>query len=175
MTIVARATTGVAVADALRTTLRQMDPSVALNNVRSMNESLMVRTAAPRLLMFVLATFAVLTGLLAAIGVYGLLACLVNERRRELAIRLALGAQPYTLARVVTMQALTLAAAGVVLGLVVAQLGAGYLRAVLFQTRTTDVMSLSAAAAILLSAALVASIAPAHRAARVAPAEGLKE
>ena len=62
--------------------------------------------------MFVLIGFAVLTGTLAAIGVYGLLACVVNDRRRELAIRLALGAQPGALARLVTLQGLGLAGAG---------------------------------------------------------------
>ena len=65
-----------------------------LSDVRTMSARLVAATAAPRLLTAVLTTFAVLTGLLAAIGVYGLLAWTVNERRRELAIRLALGAQP---------------------------------------------------------------------------------
>ncbi|MGH8188021.1 MAG: FtsX-like permease family protein [Steroidobacteraceae bacterium] len=59
--------------------------------------------------MFVLSAFAVLTGVLAAVGVYGLLMWVVNERRRELAIRLALGARPTSLARNVTLQGVTLA------------------------------------------------------------------
>jgi putative ABC transport system permease protein len=111
---------------------------------------------------------------LAAIGVYGLLACLVNERRRELAIRLALGAQPASLARLVTMQGLVLTAAGVVLGLAVAQLAGGMLRAVLFETRTSDIVAMAAASGLLLAAAAAACLAPARRAARVAPIEGLK-
>ena len=174
MTLVARGTGGAAATDALRTALRGLDPSLPLSNVRTMNERLMLRASAPRLLMFVLATFAVLTATLAAIGVYGLLACVVNERRRELAIRLALGAQPGALARLVTAQALTLAGIGVVLGLAVTQFASGLLRAVLFQTRTSDPGAMAAAAGILLTAAIVASMAPARRAARVAPAEGLK-
>jgi ABC-type antimicrobial peptide transport system permease subunit len=111
---------------------------------------------------------------LAAIGVYGLLACVVNERRRELAIRLALGARPGTLARLVTTQALTLAAVGVVLGLIGMAFTGRLLETVLFQTRTSDVGAMSAAAGILVTAAIVASLAPALRAARVAPGEGLK-
>jgi ABC-type antimicrobial peptide transport system permease subunit len=124
--------------------------------------------------MFVLIAFAVITGTLAAIGVYGLLACVVNDRRRELAIRLALGAQPGALARLVTRQGLGLAAAGVVSGLVVAQLSRSLLQAVLFQTRTTDAVSALSAAGLLLFAAAVACLAPARRAARVAPVEGLR-
>ena len=76
-----------------------------------MDERFVAATAGPRLLTGVLVTFAVLTAILAAIGVYGLLAWTVNERRRELAIRLALGAQPGALARLVTAQGLMLATA----------------------------------------------------------------
>jgi ABC-type antimicrobial peptide transport system permease subunit len=121
-----------------------------------------------------LTTFACLTAALAAIGVYGLLGCFVSERRRELAIRLALGAQPGALARRVTAQGLALATAGVVAGLAGAQLAGGLLEDVLFQTRTTDVVAMGASAAVLLATAAIACIAPARRAARVAPVEGLK-
>ncbi len=147
-----------------------------LSNVRTMEERLVTATAAPRLLTAVLTTFAILTGLLAAIGVYGLLAWTVNERRRELAIRLALGAQPGSLARLVTGQGLALIAGGIVLGLGgAAQLASGLLQDVLFQTRTTDAVAMAGAAALLMTAALLACLAPARRAARVTPIEGLRE
>jgi ABC-type antimicrobial peptide transport system permease subunit len=122
----------------------------------------------------VLIAFAVVTALLASIGVYGLLAWMVNERRRELAIRLALGARPGALAWLVTAHGLTLAIAGVALGLGTAQIARGLLTQVLFETRTTDPLSQTAAAAVLIAAAAIACLAPAVRATRVAPVEGLK-
>jgi predicted permease len=174
MTLVARGTDTATITAGLRAALRTFDPTLPLGNPQTLATRLRARAAAPRLLMFVLVAFAVLTGILAAIGVYGLLACLVNDRRRELAIRLALGAQPGSLARLVTRQGLGLATAGVVAGLVVAQLGRGLLQAVLFQTRTTDLPAAAATAALLLLAAALACFAPARRAARVAPVEGLR-
>ena len=174
MTLVARGADAAAVTTAMRTALRSLDPTLPLSGIKTMEDRFRARAAAPRLLMFVLVAFAVLTGTLAAIGVYGLLACVVNDRRRELAIRLALGAQPSALARLITVQGLGLAAGGVVVGLIVAQLARGLLQAVLFETRTTDAVSALAAAGLLLLAAALACLAPARRAARVAPVEGLR-
>jgi putative ABC transport system permease protein len=159
---------------ALRTTLRAIEPTLPLGTTQTMDDRVLSFAAAPRLLTFVLTTFACLTAVLAAIGVYGLLGCYVSERRRELAIRLALGARPSALARLVTAQGLALVAIGVVAGLAAAQLAGGLLEDVLFQTRTTDVLAMTAAAGILLVAAALACVAPARRAARVAPVEGLK-
>jgi predicted permease len=174
MTLVARGADHASVAAAMRTALRSLGPTLPLSNVTTVDERFRARAAAPRLLMFVLMAFAALTATLAAIGVYGLLACVVNDRRRELAIRLALGAQPGALARLVTMHGLALAAGGIAAGLVVAQLSRNLLQAVLFHTRTTDAVSILAAAGLLLGAAGLACLAPARRAARVAPVEGLR-
>ena len=174
MTLVARGADVAAVSTAMRSALRGLDPTLPLSNATTMDERFRARTAAPRLLMSVLIAFAIVTGTLAAIGVYGLLACVVNDRRRELAIRLALGAQPGALARLITKQGLGLAVAGVAVGLVVAQLSRGVLKAVLFETRTTDVVAMAMTAGLLLLAAALACFAPARRAARVAPVEGLR-
>jgi putative ABC transport system permease protein len=173
-TLVARGADAATIVSGMRSAVRGLDPSLPIANVRTMDERLVVATAAPRLLTAVLMTFAALTGLLAAVGVYGLLAWTVTERRRELAIRLALGAQPGALARLVTVNGLVLAAIGIVLGLGGAQLARGVLKSVLFETQTTDLVSMAGAAALLLVAAAAACLAPARRAARVAPGEGLR-
>jgi predicted permease len=175
MTLVARGQSTAAVTTGLRQALRRIDPAIPMGSVRTMSDRLVSATAAPRLLTAVLSTFAVLTGLLSAIGVYGLMAWTVNERRRELAIRLALGARPGSLARLVTSQGLGLAATGVVIGLLGAQFARGLLQTVLFRTTTTDTASIASSAGLLIVAAAVACLAPARRAARVAPIEGLKE
>jgi predicted permease len=173
MTLVARGDEA-AVARALRTALRALDPTLPLGSVSTIDERLRIRAAAPRLLTSVLLGFAVITGTLAAVGVYGLLACLVNDRRRELAIRLALGAKPLSLARRVTAQGLALASSGILVGLVAAQFARGLLNAVLFQTATTDPAAGAISTTLLLAAAGIACLAPAIRAARVEPIEGLK-
>ena len=172
--IAARGADAAVVTTAMRTALRTLDPTLPLSNVKTMDERFRTGTAAPRLLMSVLIAFAVVTGILAAVGVYGLLACVVNDRRRELAIRLALGAQPGSLARLVTMQGLGLAITGIVVGLLVAQLSRGLLQAVLFETQVTDIAAAATTGSLLLVAAGLACLAPARRAARVAPVEGLK-
>jgi len=174
MTLVGRGADTATVVAGLRTALRGLDGSLPLGNVQTMDERFVAATAGPRLLTGVLVTFAVLTAVLAAIGVYGLLAWSVSERRRELAIRLALGAQPGALARLVTLQGLMLAGLGVVLGLAAAQFARGLLREVLFETRPTDVLALTTAAGVLMLAAAAACLAPALRATRVSPVEGMK-
>jgi predicted permease len=174
MTVVIRSPEIASGMSAVRRSVHELDPALALADVRTMDDRLMAAMAAPRLLMFVLTTFAALTATLAMVGVYGLLACVVNERRREMAIRLALGAQPSALARLVTIQGLTLAAAGIAVGMAGAQLAGGLLKNVLFETRTTDTAAMIAAAGILLVAAALACFGPARRAARVPAIEGLK-
>jgi predicted permease len=174
MTLVARGPDAAAIVSGLRSALRAQDASLPLANVRTMDDRMIGATAAPRLLMGILLAFAVVTGVLAAIGVYGLLAWTVSERRLELAIRMALGARPAALAWRVTAQGLGLALAGIVAGLAVSQVARGLLAEVLFETRTTDAVAILIAAAILLAAAAAASVPPAIRAARVAPAEGLR-
>ncbi|HEX6973948.1 MAG TPA: ABC transporter permease, partial [Vicinamibacterales bacterium] len=174
MTVVVRGADVATVSSAIRTSLHALDPTMPVSGLKTIHARVLDHTAAPRLLMFVLTAFALLTGVLAAIGVYGLLACVVTERRRELAIRLALGAQPSALAAMVTRQGLLLTSIGIVAGVCAAQLAGTALTRVLFETRPTDAVALIAAAGLLLAATLVACVPPAIRAARVEPVDGLR-
>jgi putative ABC transport system permease protein len=164
-----------ALTSAVRNAVRQTDPTLALGDLRTMDDRLRNATAEPRLLMFVLSAFAVVTGVLAAVGVYGLLMWVVNERRRELAIRLALGARPSMLARSVTLQGVTLVAIGAAIGLAVSRAAGTLLQAVLFETAVSDPIAMLGAVVLLLGAALLACALPAWRAARVQPLEGLRD
>jgi putative ABC transport system permease protein len=175
MFVVLRGPDTAALTTAVRTAVRQIDPSLALGDIRTMDERMREATDEPRLLMFVLSAFAVLTGVLAAVGVYGLLMCVVNERRRELAIRLALGARPSSLARNVTFQGVTLVVIGAAIGLAASRAAGALLQAVLFETRLSDPAAIAGAVVLLLGAALAACALPAWRAARVEPLEGLRE
>jgi ABC-type lipoprotein release transport system permease subunit len=175
MRLVLRGADPAAIAAAVRTAVRQTNPTLALGEIRTMNERLREATAQPRLLMFVLAAFAVLTGTLAAVGVYGLLMWVVGERRRELAIRLALGARPAALAGGVAAQGIALVALGLIIGLAASRAAGTLLNAVLFEVGIGDPLALGGSALLLLAAAVVACAVPAWRAATVQPLEGLRE
>lgn len=175
MSVVLRGRDMSSLATAARNAVRQTNPSLALGEMRTMDERLRQTMAEPRLLMFVLSAFAALTGVLAAVGVYGLLTWVVNERRRELAIRLALGARPTALARNVTLQGVVLVAIGASIGLAGSRAAGSLLQAVLFQTGVSDPAAVAGSAALLLAAALAACALPAWRAARVQPLDGLRE
>jgi ABC-type antimicrobial peptide transport system permease subunit len=122
------------------------------------------------LLMF----FGGLAGLLAALGVYGLFAWMVALRRRELAIRLTLGARPSSIGLSVVRQGAWLAVAGLVAGVALVQGARGALSRVLFEVSPADAGSTAAAALLLLAATLLACVPAAMRAMRVNPIEGLK-
>ena len=126
------------------------------------------------MLMTVLIFFGALAGLLAALGVYGLFSWSVALRRRELAIRLTLGARPARVGALVLGQSLLLVTAGLVAGWAIVGAARGALTAVLYQVSPTDAPSTAAASALLLTTAVLACIPPALRAMRVDPAEGLR-
>jgi len=108
------------------------------------------------------------------IGLYGVIAYIVTLRRRELGVRIALGAQPAAVAAMVTGQGLALSAGGVVVGLVLVAIVARFLRSFLFEVGPTDPVTLGGATAVLVLFALAASWIPARRAARVNPIEAMR-
>lgn len=158
----------------MRAALRDLDPDIPMYAVRSMDQLVSTAIAQPRLYLVLIASFAGTAMLLAAIGLYGVLAYAVGQRTREIGIRLALGAKRGEVLRMVISQAGRLAIAGVAIGLGVATLATRALRSQLFEIAPTDVPTYVAVGAGLLLVALLASWIPARRAARIDPLTALR-
>jgi putative ABC transport system permease protein len=159
---------------AVRNALKAVSPDTPLGTVETWQEHVATRTAEPRLLMTTLTIFGALAAFLAALGVYGLFSWTVALRRRELAIRLTLGARPSSVGASVVRHSAVLVAAGLLLGLGLVQAARGLLATVLFGVTPHDPASIASGTALLLAAAVVASLPPAWRAMRVDPVEGLR-
>jgi putative ABC transport system permease protein len=156
-------------------TLRELDPEQGISGrIRSGAEALADAEDIPRFLVSLMTLLALTALVLAAVGLYGVLAYSVARRRRELGIRIALGADRERVRRMVLAQGAGVAAAGVALGLWGAYLAAGALEAFLYELEPRDPVTLSVAAALLLGVGLAASLLPALRATRLDPAEVLR-
>jgi putative ABC transport system permease protein len=154
-------------ASALRTTIGDLDSHLAVQSISTMTERLAEVVAPRRFSMATVGAFAAGALLLAGIGLYGLLAFSVSERRREIAVRLALGAEPPAIVRMVVTQGLTLVSIGLVLGVAIAFAGAGVVDSFLYRTESRDVVAFGAVPVLLSAIALVACALPAYRASRV--------
>ena len=172
--IAVRAVDAATGAAAVRSALRKVAPAVPMGEPRTWGSRLAERTAEARVLRSVLITFGGLAALLAAVGVYGLFSWAVAMRTRELAIRLALGATAGTVGGLVVRHGAMLVGVGLAGGLVAVQLLDGLLSRVLYGVSARDVVATAAACAVLIVAALVATMPPALRAMRVNPVEGLQ-
>jgi len=129
----------------------------------------------PRMLMQLVGGFAGLTLLLAAVGIYGMLSYLVTERRREIGIRMALGASRETVLGSVMTHGLTLAVIGLVAGLAAALMLTRLMKALLFEVSPNDPATLAGVAALITVVAAAASLVPAVRATRVDPIVPLRD
>jgi ABC-type antimicrobial peptide transport system permease subunit len=173
--VVARTTSDpLSVAGAVRDEIRQMDPSLPVANVRSMNEVVAASLATPRLTGFLLGGFAAIALVLAAVGIYGVLSYLVSQRTQEMGIRLAIGADRSQVLGMVLRHGLSLAAVGIVIGLLGALALTRLMQSLLYKIRPDDPITFVAVAAALLLIALTASLLPAWRATKVSPAIALR-
>lgn len=176
MTLVVRVASGPAGAlvGPIQNLVRELDPSVPVGNARSMERVVaasMERTTFAMALLGIAAAVALFLGL---VGLYGLVAYVVERRRPEIGIRMALGARTGKITRAVLGRSARLAGLGIAVGVVGALATAGLLRSLLFGITPGDPLVLAAAAALLLGAALLASLVPARRAARIDPAHVLR-
>lgn len=158
----------------VRAAIRAADPTVAMLNVRSFDDYLSGSVARRRLLMWLLTGFSAIALGLALVGIYGLLSYAVTLRRREIGVRLALGAHRARVLWLVLREAIGLAAIGLVTGSVAALLAARAMRSMLYGVGPTDPATFIGVALVVFITVVLASCIPASRAAAVDPAVTLK-
>ena len=149
--------------------MRDADPSLPIIRLRNMEDVFRDSVRRPRMLMQLFAGFAGLALLLAAIGTYGVLSYMVTQRRREIGIRIALGAERAIVLRTVMGHGLKLTCVGLVAGLAAALVLTRFLETLLFEVRPNDPATLAGVAALIIAVAAAASLVPAFRATRVDP------
>jgi len=163
-----------ALVTSIRQAVAQIDPQVPIANVASM-ELIVSRSMAQRSFTMLLLLIAAGIALaLSAVGIYGVISYLVGQRRAEIGIRIALGAQAKQVSLLVVGHAMRLAAAGVLIGIVAATISTRLLGSLLYDVSPGDPAALAVAALTLLAVALLASLGPTRRATLVDPVEAMR-
>lgn len=162
------------VAQSLRDTIATLDPTLPVTTT-TMTARLQEIEAAPRFHALILAVFAGMGLLLAAVGLFGVMSFVMAQRTREIGVRMALGATPLDVLQLTLRQAGQWTMAGVVVGLAGCFVLGRILRALLFQVEPTDLRAFTAAVLVLVGVALCAALLPARRAARLQPMIVLRE
>ena len=175
MTLFIRANRAASLAQTAGQVIRGMDSNQAVTNVRTLEEVFAESLARERLNAVVSAAFALSALLLASLGVYGVLAFLVVERTREIGVRMALGAQAWSVLRMVLDQGLRLVAMGAVVGLGGALAVSRLIEGLLFGVTPTDPATFASVLALLAAVSVVAALVPARRATRVDPLSVLRQ
>ena len=158
----------------LREEIRRLDPGLPAPEVKTLERVLLTSIDPSRFVMLLMTVFAVLALTIAAVGIYGILSYAVSRRRREIGIRLALGAEPRVIRRMVVRQGLTMAAIGCAVGVLGAQLGARLLSRFMYGTRASDPLTLGAVVAAVIAVALLACAVPGWRASGEDPTRALR-
>lgn len=158
----------------IRRLVRQLDPNLPLTQVATMDGVLAAATQEQRFTMALMAGFALLALVLAAVGIYGVISYSVSQRTREIGIRLALGAHTGSVRSLVLRQGMVPAVIGIGTGVVAAALLTGYLRTLLYGVAPLDPLTFGTIPVVLLLVAAGSVLIPAARASRVEPAEALR-
>ncbi|HWH49930.1 MAG TPA: ABC transporter permease [Gemmatimonadaceae bacterium] len=158
----------------IRRTIAAIDPSVSVDRVQTLTSVVQHSLARVSFILALLALAAAMAVLLSAVGTYGVIGYLVTQRRSEIGLRVALGAQAWSVTRLVVGRSLRLALLGALIGTVAALATTRLLSSLLYGVRATDPATFAAAVGFLLVVAVLASLAPARRATRVDPVEALR-
>ncbi len=164
-----------AITPAVRAIVGELDPDIPVTNIATMEERLSQVVAQPRFRMQLLGVFAAVALILAAVGVYGVMAYAVSQRTQEIGVRLALGARPAAVRRMVVKEALAVGLIGVLVGLAGALALSRLVSGMLFEVQATEPVVYLTVAGILTAVAVTASLVPALRASRVDPMAALRE
>ena len=161
-------------AETVRAEARRIDKNLPLYDVRTMSTLRSEAVSTRRFVLLIVGAFGALALGLAAIGVYGVMSLIVSERTREVGVRLALGAEPSQLLRMIVMQAAKLAGIGVVIGVIVALPLAPLLDSQLYGIQSFDPMTFISVPVVLLVIAALAALVPARKAMRIDPLAALR-
>ena len=154
---------------AVRAKIAEVDPTLPVSGILSMEDVVSTSIAQPRLIMQFVGVFAGFALLLSAMGIYGVMAYSVTQRKQELGIRVALGAEPRDILRLVVGQGIRLTLIGVILGVLTSLLLTRLLSSLLFGVHAIDTVAFAGSVVVLVVAAFVACYLPAQRATRVDP------
>jgi predicted lysophospholipase L1 biosynthesis ABC-type transport system permease subunit len=171
---VARTSTPGAVVEGIRAEIHRAAPELPIQSTVTMDEAVAASVAQPRFRMLLLALFAIAATLIATCGIYGLMAYAVTQRRREIGVRMALGANRRDVLRLVVMRALRIVAAGVIVGLAGAAGVTRVLQRFLFGVTPTDPIAFTIVTLLLVMVGLIAAWLPARRATRIDPCAALR-
>jgi len=175
VTIVLRANSApLLVTEELRTKVRELDPSLAVANVRLLDRIVEEQFSTPRFALFLIGLFAALALLLAAIGIYGVISYSVSQRMHEFGMRLALGASSWNLVKMVMKQGVLRTVTGVAIGLGCALAFAGVLDSLLYGVSARDPLTLIGVGTMAVGAATLASLPSARRATGADPMTSLR-
>jgi putative ABC transport system permease protein len=163
-----------AIAPAVRHAVETVDPSQPITEIHTMNQLLAQAVSQRRLNMLLLAVFAAIATILAAIGIYGVMAYGVTQRLHEIGVRMALGAEPSDVLKMVVADGMKLAVIGLLIGIVGAALLSRYLESQLYGIKTTDPFTYVGVALGLAAVAAAACYFPARRATKVDPISALR-
>ena len=174
VSFVARTATPGSVVEGVRAEIRRAAPDLPIESTVTMDEAVANSVAQPRFRMLLLALFAIAATLIATCGIYGLMAYAVTQRRREIGVRMALGADRRDVLRLVLTRALRIVVTGVVVGLAGAAGVTRVLQTFLFGVTPTDPIAFTVVTCALIAIGLIAAWLPARRATRIDPVAALR-
>ena len=162
------------VVSAVRREVKAIDPAMPIFEVKTMDQFLERAMMGPRLSALLAAPAGVLATVIAALGLYGVMAYSVSRRTREVGIRMAIGAAPLNIVRMVMRQGMTMAGVGLVIGLAAALAGTRFIEILLFGVTPTDPLVFAGVPLLLAAVAAMACYIPARRAIKVDPLSALR-